>query len=154
MNPPNPQELEKFIHRTLRALPDRSAPDALVRRVQAAIAARAARPWWRQSWYHWPVAMRAAFLLVATGAAAALALAGLRGLGGDGAAQVAKQFAPQMTFLANLHSLATGLGDCAALLIRHLPPLWLYSVIAFVVAIYGTCFGLGAAAYRTLWQRR
>lgn len=41
----SPQDLEKLIHQTLRALPDRKAPRSLEHRVLAAIAARQALPW-------------------------------------------------------------------------------------------------------------
>lgn len=39
-----PEELEKFIHRELRTLPPRKAPEGFAARLQAAVAARAASP--------------------------------------------------------------------------------------------------------------
>ena len=36
--------------------------------------------------------------------------------------------------------------------IASIPPLWLYGGLAFVAALYATFFGLGAAAYRTLYR--
>ena len=50
----NPDELERFIHQTLRALPDRKAPGTLEARVLAEVERRAAIPWWHKSWSYWP----------------------------------------------------------------------------------------------------
>ena len=55
-------DLENFIHQTLRSLPDRPAPRSLESRVLAAIEARAALPWWKQSFAQWPVAARFVWL--------------------------------------------------------------------------------------------
>jgi hypothetical protein len=38
-----------------------------------------------------------------------------------------------------------------AVLFRVIPPLWLYGSLAIGIFLYVTLFGLGAAAYRTLY---
>src|SRR5437764_13255978 len=55
---PDDKKLELQIDRQLKGLPELDAPAGLVPRVMAALAARAALPWYRQSWSQWPVAMR------------------------------------------------------------------------------------------------
>ena len=70
-----PDELEKFIHRTLRSLPDRRAPATLEARVAAALEARAAIPWWHKSWTYWPQWVRALFVLFCGGLAALVVVA-------------------------------------------------------------------------------
>src|SRR5262249_24584680 len=71
---PDPH-LENFIDEQLRRLPPVTAPATLLTRVMTAIAARAALPWCRQAWWHWPRIAQAAVLFVAL-SAAALAISG------------------------------------------------------------------------------
>jgi hypothetical protein len=40
-----------------------------------------------------------------------------------------------------------------SLLVRVIPPVWLYGTLGVGVLLYVTLFGLGAAAYRTLYLR-
>lgn len=53
-------ELEDLIARNLRALPDQAAPSSLATSVLAALRARQTAPWWRRSWFQWPVSLRVA----------------------------------------------------------------------------------------------
>ena len=52
-------------------------------------------------------------------------------------------------FLAVMSSV----GGIAAVLVRIIPPLWLYGGLALGIMLYVALFGLGAAAYRTLYLR-
>jgi hypothetical protein len=47
----------------------------------------------------------------------------------------------------------TFINTCGAIL-RSIPLLWLYVGAAAIAALYATLFGLGAAAYRTLYAGR
>ena len=60
MNSEYEKRLEAEIERELKGLPELTAPGTLVSRVMAAIEQRADRPWYRQPWQAWPVALRAA----------------------------------------------------------------------------------------------
>jgi hypothetical protein len=40
-----------------------------------------------------------------------------------------------------------------ALLLHVIPPLWMYGILIVGTFLYVTLFGLGAAAYRTLYLR-
>lgn len=149
MKPHDEQRLEQFIHQTLRALPDRQAPRSLESRVLAGIAARQVRPWWRQSFAHWPLPARGGFLALAGGLAAGLAL-----LGTSGSADLLPAIREFLAPLAQVRAAATFVTDLVATVCRSIPTLWLYGVVAFVATLYATLFGLGATAYRTLIAHR
>ena len=150
----NPDELEKFIHRTLRSLPDRQAPSTLEARVRAALEARAAIPWWHKSWSYWPQWVRAAFVLFCGALAGLLIYGGVALQTNVGALQLNTTFAPLFSLVHSLIGLGRGLADCVALIGRNIPSLWLYGAGVFVAALYAMLFGLSAAAYRTLWANR
>lgn len=152
---PDPdRELAQLIHRTLRELPPRRAPRSLERRVLAELERRAALPWWRKSFVHWPMVARAAFVLVCAGLAMVVFQAGVWMANGFDPAQLKQAFAQPYALLEG--SVAVGhalVGFCDALL-RAIPPLWLYAGLASFAAMYATLFGLGAAAYKALHARQ
>lgn len=147
-----PEELEQFIHQNLRSLPPRRAPRTLEARVMAALEQRAAIAWYHQSWSYWPSAVRAAFLAVATGVSgAALTAFYLLSTGVD-TTSLSSEFADRFSGVLRLGSIVTGASDFVGLVIRNTPPLWLYGGAAFLAVMYVSFFGLGAAAYRTLYR--
>ena len=149
-SPDHHEKLERLIHRALCELPLRHAPDTLAARVLAELERRAALPWWRQNYAHWPLVARAAFFL-GTAALAALLVAGLFSLTrAGGPAQLAGGFA----WLTQMRDLAWTAFDTAAALWRSIPPLWLYGALAALAACYATLVGVGAAAYRTFRAAR
>lgn len=150
---PSPEDLENFVHRTLRELPARPAPRTLELRVLAEIERRAALPWWRQSYAHWPVAARGAFLGLSALAAAAL-IAGLFLVVRQPEATLAiGALSQQLGGLRVLQSLGDVAAQTVAGVIRAIPSWWLYGGLAFIGACYATVIGVGAAAYRALSQR-
>jgi hypothetical protein len=150
----SPEDLEKFIHQTLRALPARRAPHSLESRVRAAIEARAALPWWRQSFARWPMAARVAFFIGSAGVAKVALMAAVWVLAGFDSAQFTNAFSTQVSWFQTASAAVDGIGNFCAMLFRNIPPLWLYGGLAFLAAMYAALFGLGAAAYRTLYSRR
>ena len=149
MKPPDELKLEQFIHQTLRALPDRQAPRTLESRILAGIAARQALPWWRQSFAHWPLPARVAFLALAGGLAAGLVL-----LGASSSADVLPALREFLAPLARVRTIATFVADLGATVFRSIPMVWLYGVAAFIAMLYAALVGLGATAYRTLIVNR
>ena len=147
------EQLEQLVSRELRALPLRCAPRTLEARVLAALEHRAAVAWYHKSWSHWPMAVRAAFLAVATGVTGAVVAAFSLGVDGVEHSAVAGAAASRFHGLVRLGDACAGLVDFASLVIRNIPPLWLYGGAAFVGLMYVTFFGLGAAAYRTLYRQ-
>ena len=146
------EQLEQLVHRELRSLPLRKAPSTLESRVLAAIEHQATVAWYHKSWTYWPGAVKAAFLGVATGVSgAAIAAFYLITQGADSSALTAaagERFAGVAALFHVIRWIATYTSDTIA----SIPPLWLYGGLAFVAALYATFFGLGAAAYRTLYR--
>jgi hypothetical protein len=150
----SPEDLEKFIHQTLRALPDRRAPHSLESRVLAALAARAALPWWQQSFARWPLAARVAFFIGSAGLAKLALMATVWVMAGFDSAEFTSAFSTQLSWFQSAFSLVDGIGDFCAMLYRNIPPLWFYGGLAFVAVMYAALVGLGATAYRTLYSNR
>lgn len=148
--PGTPDPLEQAIHRTLRQLPERMAPAALEQRVLAEIARRAALPWWRKSFAHWPPAVRVGFFFVCA-AVVPLALVASSWVSAGLDPAVWRPLLPQPA--AWLHATASvmqALSTAFEIFSRAIPSLWLYGALAFFAALYAAVFGLGAAAYKAV----
>ncbi|MDF9826379.1 hypothetical protein M2447_000460 [Ereboglobus sp. PH5-10] len=148
-NTPQPHDsndrLSREIHRVLRAQPDRAAPDSLEARVFAGIERRAALPWWRQSFARWPIAARAAFMIVSAALAAVMIVTFARVLN-IVPAQIESRTG---ALVSDYWEIITGY--CA----RYLAgiPSHVFAIAAAVIgACYAALFGLGAAAYRYFWK--
>jgi hypothetical protein len=152
MNPMTPEELEKFIHQNLRSLPARRAPRSLEARVRAALEQRAMIPWYHKSWSYWPAAIRSIFLAVATGVAAALIAGFYLGFNGLDKSAVVAQAGERFSFFTKIYHTVAWIADFGSHVFGSIPPLWLYGGLALVAALYATFFGIGAAAYRTLYR--
>ena len=150
----SPEQLEKLIHENLRALPARRAPRSLASRVLAAIEARAALPWWQQSFAQWPIAARAVFILFSAGLVKVALMAAVWVLAGFNSVEFANAFATQFTWFQRLSAAVGGVGEFFALLGRVIPSLWIYGALAVFASLYAMLFGLGATAYRTLYASR
>lgn len=150
MPSPDFEKLEHLIHRNLRALPGRTAPAALEARVLAAIARREALPWWRRSYPHWPAALRGAFILLLTAAAAGILAFGRS----PATAQALGGLALRFPWLALLQSAGASLAATARAVADALPQAWLYGLGALLAAAYGILLGLGAVAYRAFYPSR
>jgi hypothetical protein len=151
---PSPEELEELIHRTLRDLPPRRAPRTLELRVLAELERLAALPWWRQNFAHWPLAARVAFLVASAGVVKVVLMAVVWTMAGYDNAQFASAFAPQFAWFQAVTDLANTFANTCGAVIRNIPLLWLYGGAAAIAAMYAALFGLGAAAYRTIYTSR
>jgi hypothetical protein len=132
---------ESLFDRTLRELPPRRAPSTLESRVLRELERRAALPWWRRSFSHWPVPARAVFLAICLALIRLAFVGGAMAAAGVGSLTWARRFAVLMVSAGNL----------AASLARIAPPAWFYDGIAVCAVLYALLFGLGAAVYRTLY---
>jgi hypothetical protein len=137
----SPEALERLLDRALHGLPLRRAPVTLESRVFGELERRAALPWWRRSFAHWPPLARAIFLVIC-GALIKLAFLG-------GATAVAGVRSLSWTQEAGV--LVASAGNLAALLAHTSPPLWAYEAIAICAVLYAILFGLGAVVYRALY---
>jgi len=116
--------------------------------ILAELERRAALPWWRQSFAHWPAAMRSVFLVISA-AAAAILIGGLFLVTrSPETAQVAGAVSERFGWLLVLRSMVDGAQGTAGVVFRAIPPLWLYGSLAFLGVCYATVIGVGAAAYR------
>lgn len=148
----SPEQLEQLVHRELRSLPSRKAPRSLESRVLAAIEHQATVAWYHRPWTYWPGAVKATFLGVATGvSAAAIAAFYLVTQGADASAMTAAA-SERFAGVAALFHVLRWMTGYVSESIASIPPLWLYGGLAFIAALYATFFGLGAAAYRTLYR--
>lgn len=143
------QKLERVLGQALQGLPLRRAPSSLESRVIGELQRRAAQPWWRASFTNWPVAARVAFVLTCAALIAATILGGVSAYLGDQSLNEAA--AALLGWLNPLLTVLSSAGGLVALLIRVIPPIWLYGSLGLGVFLYVTLFGLGAAAYRTLY---
>lgn len=152
MTPPDHNEkLERAIHQTLRALPPRRAPRSLEARVFAELERRAALPWWRQSFAHWPLAARAMFLLASAGLVKVAIMAAVWVMVGFDNSSASEAISTQFAWVQSVVSLMQGCSEFCSSVFHSIPTMWLYGAGAFVVVMYVTLFGLGAAAYRALY---
>jgi hypothetical protein len=139
--------LEKLVDRVCREQPPLGAPATLSARVIAELERRAALPWWRQSFNHWPIPVRAAFVA----ACAALTWASL-------SAPMARLFSTvnePLTWAyqtgASVSLINTVFGRVGANLASSVSPLWLYGAGLGICGLYVLFAGLCATTYRTLY---
>jgi len=151
---PDDDKLHDFAHRALRELPPRRAPRSLEQRVLAEIERRAARPWWRKSFHDWPIAARAAFILVSSAGVKLAVMVGAWVMAGFETAEVKTAFSESVAWLHNVARIADALRGSGEILLRNIPPLWLYSGCILFAVAYVTLFGLGAAAIKALRAAR
>jgi hypothetical protein len=135
------EALERLLDHALHELPLRQAPPTLESRVLRELARRAALPWWRRSFPHWPLLARAAFLIVCG------VLIGVAFLGGATAVAGVRS----LSWAREIWAITASAADLAALLARSAPPIWVYEGIAVCAVLYVVLFGLAAAVYRTLY---
>ena len=145
------QELEKLLSEALKELPPCRAPSTLERRVLNELQRRAALPWWRVSFAHWPVAPRVAFVVLCFALVAATILEGVSAF--VGVRPLNQVAALLLSWLDPILAVMSSAGGVTAMLVRVIPPLWLYAGMTLGVVLYLALFGLGAAAYRTLYLR-
>lgn len=151
---PNPDNLEKAIHATLRGLPTRKAPSTLEARVLAEIVRRQALPWWKRSWAFWPTPVRWTFLILSAALSGLLIAAGVAVFDSSSAQRFAHVFAEPLASFSGILSAFHALSNACRNILGLIPPLWLYGALAAVSLLYTIVFLVGATAYRVLWQSR
>jgi hypothetical protein len=153
-SPDDREQLERLIEQTVRDLPPRRAPKSLEGRVLAEIARRAALPWWRRSFVHWPLPARAAFLVACLGIVKLFVVASIWILAGFDSSQAGMALTAQFAWVETGYAFLASIAGFFEIVFRNIPPLWLYGGLAFFTTMYLALFGLGAAAYRTLYATR
>ena len=155
MNPGNnDKHVEEMVHQALRELPARRAPRSLEQRVLAEIERRAALPWWRKSFTHWPAPARAGFVIVCA-ALVVLALVGrVWMMAGFDPAALKPAFAQPFVWIESLWVAVRAVAGSFEIVFRNIPPAWLYGSLVFFGSMYAALFGLGAAALKAIRSPR
>jgi hypothetical protein len=143
--------LEQRVSRLLDGLPPRHAPASLQARVLAELARRAALPWWRRSFGHWPVPVHAAFLLTC---AALISLSLLGGVRLMSSLAAVSRHTLVGSAAGELIALGQATADLLGSMARLLPAGWLQVAALLAAVLYAMLFGLGAAAWRLLYRER
>jgi hypothetical protein len=146
---PADERLERLLERTLHELPLRRAPRSLEARVLDEIERRAARPWWRMSFKHWPDLARTVFVLGCGGLGWILVLEAIWALGILGAPR--GPIAVSISWAREAAAFTGALGDIVAVLGRAIPSTWLSGGLAVSAVLYSVLFGLAIAGYRILY---
>jgi hypothetical protein len=141
------RRLESAIDELLSELPRRKAPSSLEARVLAEISLRAALPWWKRSFAGWPGIARVGFVVLCVGLVGLALAGGVWAVENLGSPALGALSSPGTRHVLALMSVA---GDLASL-VHFVPPQWVYEGLAASVVLYAMLFGLGVAAYRTLY---
>lgn len=144
----NFDELERFIDKTLRALPQRQAPRTLESRVFAEITRRAALPWWRKHFAQWPFAARLGFLLACFGS---VKLAFVVVMWVSARADAFRFLSSPPAWIHGLGHVMSSMANLFVLLVGLIPSGLLYSLMALCLLLYGTLLALGAVGYHILY---
>ena len=148
---PDERALEQRIGSVLRQQPLRRAPATLEARVLRELAVRAAHPWWQLGFSHWPRAARILCLPVGMALVPLSFLITSRLLS---LWQSVQQSTPANAaqsgwrWLENLGQALQALGNVVT---REIPQWWVYGGACAALLMYAALFGLGAAAFRTLF---
>ena len=150
MSTHDPEKLEAALNRMVKGLPNRKAPTGFQARVFAEINRRAALPWWRKSFAHWPVAIRATFF-IGSAAAVALLVSGLFILMRSPAAVQGLAGAEQpFAWLRQVSDTYASVRTSIQHAFSYSPSLWLYGAIGAIVIGYASLAAIGAATYRVV----
>jgi hypothetical protein len=149
-----PEQLEQKIHTVLREQPLRRAPMSLEARVLGEIARRQALPWWHQSYAYWPNPVKLSFLVLATGIAGAFLLFSMQLLGVLSGEALRQFFEPAFGAANTLRAAGSALAGLITPVVPEVSSTYLYAGLAVLGGAYAVMLGLGATAYRVLWQHR
>ena len=148
---PDERQLEQFIGSVLRQQPLRQAPATLESRVLRELELRGTKAWWQLGFSRWPWAARA--LCVPVGAILVWLsfLSTARLLSLWQAIQVSAPASAAQSGVRWFETLGQALQTIGNL-VTHAVPQWLiYGGAGAALLMYAAFFGLGAAAFRTLF---
>lgn len=137
------------LDRELKSLPDHQAPPTLIPSVLAAIEARSARPWYKQSWVSWPVGVRLVVTAVSLLVIAASAWSWADIVSNLGVFGSVEETISDFVYIAGavmnlaylvVNAVITGLA-------RTYSP-FLLGIAIVLIAMYLACIGCGTLLYR------
>jgi len=146
-------ERDEALHRELRRLPDRTAPDTLVPRVLAALEARARLRWWQQPFWHWTVPVQTALIGLLVANAAIFMWVGWAGariaLGDPTPALLLKVWATASVLWETVSTLL----DALFLVLRVGLQPWMIGALVVSFMMYLACVGMGTVCLRMAYKR-
>jgi hypothetical protein len=152
--PQNAAAVERLIGTVLSEQPLRTAPPDLHARVLAELERRAALPWWRMSFLHWPLLVRIAFVLGSL-ALVRFALTGTVLLAGRvETVPVVATLTRPLTWAERVADSFSRFVSFGSALFDAIPSHWLYIGAALAITLYVALLVLGATAYRTLYVNK
>ena len=145
------QALERFIGSVLRQQPLRQAPASLEARVLRELELRHAQAWWQSGFSRWPVAARVLCLPVGAALVWLSFLTTARLVSLWQAIQVSAPANAAQSGVRWFESLGLALQTIGNLVTQAVPQWLIYGGAGAALLLYAAFFGLGAAAFRTLF---
>jgi hypothetical protein len=145
MNSESDPKLASQIDAALKSMPLSQAPPSLLPAVLARIEARSRQPWWRLSWWNWPMPARAAFAGLAVILAAVLSGGGFAL--SEKTVTYSKSWTDHLVMADFQPAFVDPLWKAGHLVCTEMLPLLHYGAIAAGV-LYLICLGLGTACFR------
>jgi hypothetical protein len=147
------EDWEKELHRELDALPELEAPSSLIPGVMERINAPVPAAWYRESWWQWPLAVRAASIVAVLAMLGVLGwLSGFFGNWGLGQHVFQAYAGLKEMLLVAVETGETVLGS-GAVFWRKYGQIMLGAAAFLMLSTYLICVAAGTALYQLTWRR-
>jgi hypothetical protein len=154
MKPENQNDLESQVERLLKRLPDVPAPRTLMPRVMGVVRARAALPWYRQSWQAWPMPLQVATIVVLVASFGGFFFATWELSRAAGYAAVRQEIGGMFSGVAVIGNVLGVLIGALRLVIEKLGTAFIFGCLAAAALAYSIFIGLGTVYVRLAFSRR
>jgi hypothetical protein len=153
MNEEREKQLEMIIHRELRRLPERHAPETLLHRVMLTIHERTRKPWWHRPWLAWPFGAQVVSLAVLLVCAAVVSFFLESLWEGVNLSAIPTQVADSLAWLKPIGAAAAAFLNALLAALRLTWQQCLLIGTAVVLFSYLSCVAVGTACYRLAYHR-
>ncbi len=117
------------------------------------ISQRAALPWWRLGFLHWPLAAQCVFLVTSI-VFVKLGLSMWELVTSSLPGVATEDMATGLSWMRTAAALAVSLDETARTLSASIPQVWLYGGSALILTLYALLFGIGALGLRAFQVTR
>jgi hypothetical protein len=148
-SPEREERADRSLTRLVQNLPLRPAPVTLESRVMQQLQRQRTIAWWGRGFAHWPATARVFFVSTCT-AIMGLSLLDTRwSMLGEGVLQ--RAFRVTLSWTHPAAGAIAPASDMGGWIAHTLSSSWIYALAAVAALLYAALFGLGVAAYRTLY---
>lgn len=154
MNTNHEDPLAALIDRELKSLPPLSAPPSLAPRILARLAAQTEVAWYRRPWPTWPVAGRAASMILLLALFGGLCFAGWQATHAASVTAATGKVSGAFALVGLAGNVLSALGNAAGQVLRHLGPGVIVAVVTVAVLGYAACMAFGSFYLRFAFARR